>query len=53
MAGKPEEADAAFLLEFTPRGQAAVLAERVVQQLAIVDAVQRQQVHMIEPQIFH
>ena len=28
-------------------------AERVLQQLAVVDAVQRQQVHVIQPQILH
>ena len=34
------EADAAFLLELARRGHAAALAERVVQELAVVDAVQ-------------
>ena len=51
MSGEADEAGAAFLLELARGGQAAAFAERELEELAVIDAVQRQQVHVIQPQI--
>ena len=39
--------------ELARRFEAAAFLERPVEELAVIDAVERKQVHVIEPQVFH
>ena len=48
VGGKAEEADAAFLLQFAGGGHAAVFPDGPIQQLAVVDAVQREQINVVQ-----
>ncbi len=53
VGGKADEPDAAFALEFARGGEAAVLSQREIEQLPVVDAVQREQINVVELQILH
>ena len=51
--GKADEPAAALPLQLPRRLQAAARLQRPVEQLAVVDAVQREQVHMVQLQVSH
>lgn len=53
VGAEAEVAAAAFALELARGFEAAAFAQRPVEVLAIVDAVEGEQVHVVEPQILH
>ena len=50
MRGEADEAAAALALELPRRLQAAAWAQRPVEQLGVVDAVEREQIDVVELQ---
>ncbi len=52
MRGKSDEPHAPFALQLPCGGQCAVFLQGPVQELAVVDSMQRQQVHVLQPKVF-
>ncbi len=53
VGGKPQEADAAFLLQLAGGGHATVLLQRPAQKLPVIDPVQREEIDVLQTQILH
>ena len=53
MRGETEKPDTSLLLQLPGSGDTAILSQGEMQQLAIIDAMQGQEVHLIHPQVAH
>ena len=53
MRGETEKPDTSLLLQLPGSGDTTILSQGEMEQLAIIDAMQGQEVHLIHPQVAH